>query len=462
MENITDILCDFAYALKLSDLPDKTIVQIKKYITDYFAASLAGIRVNKTFNTSILNVIKKNGGNPQASILLERDKVSMLDAAFINAAYAHGADLDDGNRVSAGHIGTHVISAVFALAEARNLFWKDVIVAINVGYEFFNRIGGAAQPSLYNKGFHSTGVVGAIAAAAACAKLLGLDKTEIYTSVSIAAVQAGGLIIIDESGQGCKPINPANAARIGLLSALLAEQKIEAPVNPLESKKGWFHAFSDNVQTDKIMDGLGKEFTIDQSYLKLYPTCRHTHSCIDAISNIRKELCMKDKYQISMIEKIKVFTYPSAIKSAGAIVYPKNIEEAKFSIPFAIAVALTKGHFTIADLSLYKTNSDIKFLAESVELIADETMENRAKGIRGAKIQVYLSNGKVYENTILVPKGEGKDSLTWENIKQKIHSCSESLVKKECTTNLFEFCKAIEVDKLYSYPALLLLKEDCE
>ena len=90
----------------------------------------------------------------------------MTNAAFMNAVYAHGADMDDGNRKSAGHIGAHVISSVFALGEKLGVTWKDIIVAINVGYEFFNRIAGAAQPGLYNRGFHSTGIAGAMACGA--------------------------------------------------------------------------------------------------------------------------------------------------------------------------------------------------------------------------------------------------------------------------------------------------------
>ena len=103
--------------------------------------------------------------------------------------------------------------------------------------KFFNRIAGAAQPGLYNRGFHSTGIAGAMACGAACAKLMGLDRCGVYNSVSLAAIQSSGLIIIDESGQRCKPINPANAARIGVLSALMAERGLLSSQNPLESQK---------------------------------------------------------------------------------------------------------------------------------------------------------------------------------------------------------------------------------
>lgn len=459
MENITDILCQFAVSLKYEKLPESTIDQTKKFITDYFAASLAGMVVNHGFNSAVLNIIKSFGGTPQASILLEKSKFSSAEAAYMNAIYAHGADLDDGNRLSAGHIGAAVISSVFALAETRKTYWRDIFTAINVGFDFFNRIGGAAQPSLYNKGFHSTGIVGALAAAAACSKLLGLSKKQIYNSVSLAAVQASGLIIIDETGQGCKPINPANAAKTGVVSTLLAEQGVEAPLYPLESNKGWFHAFSDGINTNYIFQGLGEKFTIDESYLKIYPTCRHTHSCIEAALEIRKQMIENGLRLGSQIEKIEVYTYASAIKSAGSIRIPRNSDEAKFSIRYAIAMALYKGKFELKDLNPTNVVDEVKRIINIIEIVQDNVLENRSKGIRGARVKIVMKNKKVFESSVLKPKGEGDEKLGWRDIEEKLYNCGKGILAENLLHKLLEECKNIREDKLYSYPALLLFEE---
>lgn len=454
MENITDILCDLAFDMKYDLFPETTIIQTKKFIVDYFSACFAGYKVNKIFNASVWSVLKSFGGVHQASVFLELRKYPVPVAAFVNAMYAHGADMDDGNRLSAGHIGTHVMSSVFALAEARKLQWKDVIVAINVGYEFFNRIGCAAQPSLYNKGFHSTGVIGSIASAAACAKLLGLNKKQIYNSVSLAAIQSGGLIIIDESGQGCKPINPANAAKIGILSALISEKGIDAPLCPLESQKGWFHAFAENIDLTKSLQNLGTTFTIDESYLKIYPTCRHTHSCIDAAVEIYKKLYTDEKK--NKVKKIYVYTYPSAIKSAGMIIYPKTKEEAKFSITYATVIALTKGMFKLDDLEPDNISNEAFEMIKKIELISDSSMENRILGIRGARMKVILEDDSVIEKTVFTPKGEGKDTLAWEDLEKKLYSCAEGIIPTSQVSQLLEQCKKMDKDSIFSYPVQLL------
>lgn len=447
MNDCCKIFCDFAERTEYNTLPDSVNKCVKAFITDYFASSIAGYRINSDFNKVLLELLMEQGGSEQSSILFSNKKYPVAQSAFMNAIYAHGADMDDGNKKSAGHIGTHVIPSVFALAEYRGCSWRDVIVSIVVGYDFFNRIAGAAQPSLYSKGFHSTGVTGSIACAAACAKLLNLGSQSIYNSVGIAALQSSGLIIIDESAQHCKPINPANAARIGVLSALMAEKGIEGPLNPLESTKGWFHAYSDGINENVLLDDLGTVFTIEESYIKQYPSCRHTHCCIDAIKDIRKSLA-KRCFTYQDIKSIIVNIYPNAIKSAGKIIYPKNSGEAKFSIHYAIAKTLLNGNFSLSDLTP-DYSFPVSSVIEKICLISDESMEDRNAGIRGCRITVAIKNGEQIEKTIPVPKGEGKDFLTWKDLKDKMLSCAQGILTKEECTDIIEQCRNINSNNKY-------------
>ena len=441
------MFCKCAERLSYADLTWKVIEMSKMFIADYFAASIAGYRTNSEFNKVLLELLQEQGGKGQSSILFYDKKYPVADAAFMNAIYAHGADMDDGNKNSAGHIGTHVIPSVFALSEYKGCSWCDIIVSIVVGYDFFNRVAGAAQPGLYNRGFHSTGVAGSIACAAACAKLLDLDSLGIYNSVGIAALQSSGLIIIDESAQHCKPINPANAARIGILSARIAEKGINGPLNPFESLKGWFHAFSDGINKTILLDNLGINFTIEDSYIKQYPSCRHTHCCIDAIKDIRESLA-KHHFTYKDIESIIVNIYPNAIKSAGKIIYPQNSGEAKFSIHYTIAKTLLNGNFSLNDL-MPDFSQPVSSIIEKINLTSDESMEDRSAGIRGCRIIVALKNGEQIEKTVPVPKGEGKDFLTWEDLKNKMFSCAHGILSKKECLNIIEQCKNINYNNIY-------------
>ena len=447
MMEISRRLSEYAQALSIHDLSSNTIERLRMFIADYYAASLAGYRINTEFNRIVHGVIKGEGGAEQVSVLLDERKYPSSQAAFINALYAHGADMDDGNKKSAGHIGAHVISSVLALAEYEKSRWSDIIPAIIVGYDFFNRIAGASQPDLYNKGFHSTGVAGSLASAAACAKLLKLEAAGIYNSVSIAAVQSSGLIIIDESAQHCKPINAANAARTGVLSALMAVKGLDAPVNPLESPKGWFNAYAGEVDEHVLLDNLGKVFTIEESYLKQYPSCRHTHACIDAARSIREEFVGLG-YTCGDISEVQVWVYPNAVRSAGKISHPQTSGEAKFSIHYAVAKALLNGNFTLDDLKIEVDDAVGQIINRTV-IAVDESLEDRMSGIRGARVRAVFKDGTVKEVTVPVPKGEGDSFLDWNDLEDKMISCSSGILSVEEARDIVRQCREINGDRIY-------------
>ena len=448
MQDITTRISRFVADLRYEDFDAATVEQVKLFIADYYAACYAGYRINTALNEPVMKRMTQMGGNPRATVLFSDIKLPETNVAFINALFAHGADMDDGNRKSAGHIATHVMPAVFALAETlEDITWQDVFTAIVAGYDVFNRVVGAAQPSLYSKGFHATGIGGGIACAAACAKLMGLDADGIYNAISLAAIQASGLIIIDESGQGCKPINPANGARIGLESAQLAALGVESSRNPLESKKGWFNAFSDTVDENTLFNGLGETFTINESYLKLYPSCRHTHCGIDAAVAIRRRM-EADGIAPEAVEDIEVTIYPNAVKSTGHTPYPKTVDEAKFSLHYCLAAALEKGEFGLAELEVSRCTMT-EMLVPKIRVIPDPELENRAKGIRGAVVTI-TAGGKTYTETVLTPKGEGEQRLSWEDLEIKFRQCAEGMADANAVAGIIAAIRGLNTDKPYT------------
>lgn len=425
MKKITARISSFVADLNFDHLPRQVVEQVSLFIADYYAACLAGYRINRALNEKVLTLMTRMGGSEESTVLFSRQKLPAGNAAYMNALYAHGADMDDGNRKAAGHVATHVMPAVFALAETLPVTWKDVVTAIVAGYEVFNRVVGAAQPGLYNKGFHSTGVGGSLACAAACGKLLGLDAEGIYNAISLSAIQASGLIIIDESGQGCKPINPANAARTGLFSAQLAQLGLESSRNPLESKKGWYNAFTDHIDEDILFGGLGQTYTICESYLKLYPSCRHTHCGIDGVLELRQQL-LQDGFTPEDVTSVQITVYPSAIRSTGSIAYPATGDEAKFSLRYCVAAALHFGIFGLDQLDVAACRDCFR-LIDRIQLHQDPMLEDRAAGIRGAKLELTVTGGRTYCQTVLIPRGEAAKPMGWTEIAEKFSGCAGSL-----------------------------------
>ena len=450
MTHVTEILSKFIANLKYEDLPEEAVETTKTYILDYYAACFAGIKTNEKFNKVLEDIFFETRGKEEASVLLKNKKLPVGNAAFLNAVYAHGADMDDGNRKAMGHVAAHVMSAVFSLSESLSASGKDIITAINAGYEVYNRAAAAVQPGLVKRGFHSTGTAGALACGAAAAKLLGLDEKGVYNAISLSAIQSSGLMLITESGQACKPINPANAARIGILSAQMAQKGVESSVFPLESAKGWFRAMSDSVDETEVTDGLGEIFTICESYLKPHPSCRHTHCGIEAAIKIRNRILEKNgKIDPKNLKRIAVHIYPNAIRVAGSIKIPKTDEESKFSIHFALAVAFFRGHFNLEDLKLDGLESEILDIIEKIDIITDDSMENKKAGIRGAKVCLEQADGTVYEEYIGIPKGDAANPFTEKELHEKLASCAEGVISAEEQQRLISAVESFEKTEKY-------------
>ena len=443
MQELNAFLSNFIYQFDYSTLSSNVIKETKRFIVDYFAACFAGYKNNKSFNKIVREVICETHSYGACSVFLDKDgRYSTLDSAFMNALYCHGADMDDGNKKAMGHIGCHTISTAFSVGQEVHSSGKEIIEAIIIGYELFNRISSAVQPGLVRRGFHSTGTAGCIACAGVAAKLYKLNEEQIYNAISFAAVQSSGLIVITESGQACKPINPANAARIGIFSAKCAKKGLRAPKNIFESKRGWFHAMSDGVDLSFVFDGLGKGFTILESYIKPYPSCRHTHCGIEAAFRLKNELT-KHRIDEQSIKCINVYIYKNAINVAGQVIQPTSEEESKFSIHFAVAYSLIHGHFTLSDLKNY--NDELtQGLIKKIRLIEDSSMENIKNSVRGCKISVFLNDGRELSSTVLVPKGEAPNPITNEELIEKLMDCMDGVCDCSKAKSIIENVNAID------------------
>ena len=420
--DISNILC--SRLDRIISLSNTDIVQIQNLLLDFFAAAFAGYKQNKPFSDCAEQVLIAQGGNEEASVLLSEKKLPSRSAAFMNSLYGHGAELDDGNKKAMGHVGVHVIPAVLSLSEAEKKTQDEVMLAIVVGYEAYIRISAAAQPGMVNRSFHSTGFAGAPACAVACAKLLGLDADGIESAMSLACTMSSGLLTYSESQQMIKPINPAKAAETGVFAARLAQAGIKGPANCLEGPHGWFKAAADTVDVSMITNEYD-HLLIHECYFKLYPSCRHTHCGIEAAINIHNRI------DVSQIEKVKVFIYPNAIKLAGQIKHPKDADETKFSIHYTLACGLLYGEYGVDYMNPPKLNQDVLDMIDRIELIPDETMENRERAIRGTRVEVLLNTGTSISETVLVPKGDPEKPLTREDILEKLRVCSSGVVTEK-------------------------------
>lgn len=428
---------------KIKELLPADKMQIRKLLLDFFAAAYAGYKQNRSFNESVRKVILAQGGTGESTVLFEHQRLPSRMAAFMNSIYGHGAELDDGCRIAMGHVGVHVIPAVLALAETENKTQEEIMLAIAAGYEAHIRISAAAQPGMINRSFHSTGMAGGIACAAACAKLLGLNTEGIENAMSLASTMSSGLLTYSESRQAIKPINPARAADTGVFAAQLAQAGVEGPLKFLEGPNGWFHAVTETVNINMITKNYD-HLLVHDCYFKLYPSCRHTHCGIEAAIKIHQQV------RPERIKRVTVYIYPNAIKLAGQIKYPKDPDETKFSIHYTVAIALLFGEYGVNYMSPVRDWDSILEMLNKIELIPDTSMEEREQNIRGAKVRVVLDDGTAIESTVLIPRGDPENPLNNSDIEMKLEACAKGLVRKDTTEKLINCISSFGGENTFS------------
>lgn len=442
-KNLTKDLVRDLHAINTLSEDDRRC--LKQLITDYFAASYAGYAMNRELNDALEKILVKQGGAPESSVFQLGVKLPAQKAALMNAAYAHGAELDDGNRKAMGHPACSIMPAVLSLAEATNATQEDVLLGLAVGYEAFLRISAAGQPGMCDNAFHSSGIAGALGCAAGCAKLLRMDAEHMEYAIALATTMTSGLLSYTESNPYIKPLNPGKAAETGVFAAMLVKEGVKGPLWSLEGPNGWFVGYARGEVQTQMMFPTEDHLLIHECYYKLYPSCRHTHCSLEAAVNLSSKIDPKE------IEKVEVYIYPFAIKFAGNP-DPKDRDETKFSIWYTMACAFVNGRYGVADMYPDKAPALVKEIMKKIDVIPDERLEDREKGIRGALVKVYLKDGTTLEETIYVPKGDPEKPLTTEDLQEKLRTCAQGQADEETIAKLIDYIENLGGDEKFVYP----------
>jgi 2-methylcitrate dehydratase PrpD len=446
----TGRLADFISGLEYENLPSDVVEKTKETILDYVGALLASCSRGSILSERLIELIIRNGGTQEATILGRKVKVPVINAVLCNGVLSHVVELDDGHRVARGHPGVTVISSALAVSEYLGLNGKEFITAIVAGYDILVRVAFSVNPSHLERGFHTTGTCGTFAAAAAAAKLLKLSARETANALGLAGTQAAGLLEVTIDGQMAKALHPGKAAQAGVLAAFLAKEGVEGPKTVIEGEKGFAKALSDEYDYEFMLKDLNKVFHINDCYIKFYPSCRHTHPSVEAVLDLIKE----NEFRHSDIKDILIRTYPTAISFAGEIYKPKTTEEAKFSIPYCACAALVKGKFGLKELEpdcLY--DSSILALIDKVKLVSDQNLENYSQRRKGAEVYIVLNNDNKLHNKVDLPKGELEHPVSRDELVEKFIYCTDAYFSGEKQEKIID--QILNLDNLSSINDLI-------
>ena len=284
-KNLTQVLARKSASLEYDDLPQDARELARQCILDYFGVAVAG--AGDGLVRLLLDELTEAGGAPQASVIGHQTRLPALSAALVNGTAGHALDYDDVNMAMPGHPSVAILPGLLALAELRHSSGREVITAFVSGYETACRIGAALQPGHYNLGFHSTGTVGAFGAAAACARLLGLDAEATAMALGIAGTQAAGLK--SQFGTMCKPFHAGKAAQNGLLAARLAARGFSSRADIIECVQGFALTHGPDFSPEAALATPETRLHLFANLFKYHAACYLTHAPIECARQLREQ-----------------------------------------------------------------------------------------------------------------------------------------------------------------------------
>ena len=312
---------------------------------------------------------------PQASLLGRTEKVDIASAALLNGIASHTFDFDDTHLKTIIHPAGPVAPAALALCEHLNIGGRAMLDAIVLGIEVSCRVGNAIYPDHYDRGWHITGTTGMLGSAAACSRLLGLDAARTQMALGIAASQPIGLR--EQFGTMTKPFHPGGAARVGLMSALMAQHGYTASKRALEAPRGLLQVFSDKTDWSEITEGLGQTWEIALNTYKPFACGIVIHPSIDACVQLRELHGLK----AADIERVTIRVHSLVLELTGKKT-PSTGLESKFSVYHSCAVGLLYGQAGEHEYTDEVVNRpEVTALRARVEAIVDDRIDEASVDI---------------------------------------------------------------------------------
>jgi len=329
--NLTQVLARKSATLEYEDLSPQAHELARQCVLDYFGVALAG--AGDELVRLLIDEMNESGGAPQASVIGLELRLPALSAALVNGAAAHALDYDDVNMAMPGHPSVAILPALLALAELRRSSGREVATALVAGYETACRIGAALRPRHYNLGFHSTGTIGSFGAAAACARLLGLDAKTTAIALGIAGTQAAGLK--SQFGTMCKPFHAGKAAQNGLLAARLAARGFSSRADVVECVQGFALTHGPDFAPEAALAEPEGGLHLFANLFKYHAACYLTHAPIECARRLRTD----HRLEPDAIAGITLRLDASCERVCN-IPAPSDGLQSKFSLRQTVAMAL--------------------------------------------------------------------------------------------------------------------------
>ena len=424
---VTRTLARFVVEHNAANIPDKVRHEAARSFLNWLGCAVGGSR-HETIERAIA-ALAPFSGPPEATVLGRGDRLDIMHAALMNGITSHTFDFDDTHLKTVIHPSGPVASAILALAERQPVSGADFLHAFILGVEVECRIGNSVYPEHYDVGWHITGTAGVFGAAAAAGRLLGLTEQQMVWAFGIAATQSSGLR--EMFGTMCKPFHPGNAARNGLLAALLAQKDFTSSAQGIEAKRGFAHVLSTKFRPEDITEGLGDTWEIALNTYKPFACGIVIHPIIDACIQLRNEHALKAED----IEAIEARVHPLVLELTGKKT-PQAGLEGKFSVYHSAAVAVLNGAAGEAEYGDdVVRDPKVTALRDRVSAVVDDAMHEDQ-----TRVVIRLKNGRTVEQFVEHAIGSLDRPMSDADLEAKFRGLTQGILSHAQADRLIGLC----------------------
>ncbi|WP_340151209.1 MmgE/PrpD family protein [uncultured Sneathiella sp.] len=412
-EGLTTKIAEHFQAVNYEAVPPQAIRATKHLLFDTLVVAIAGR--DEAAVVEGRDVILANGGTEESRLWGSQVRVPAMSAAFVNGVAAAALDFDSVHEAGTVHSDIVVAPAVLALAEARGSSGKEVLTALALGDDLASRLGMSTRE---HSGWFYTSLHGGFAAAAASAKLIGLNAEGIRNAIGIMLSRTGGTQQPAREKAQTKRLQSAFAAQDGVFAALLAEKGVAAPSAPLEGEFGLYSMYEAG-DPDVVLNQLGQRFENIETTFKAYPSCACNHAVICAMLEIVKDQDLKAED----VASIELVVTPYINRLVGAPFSPGSNPQvaAQFNMRYSVAAVLLNGQFGINEIKPgVVLDPRAAELANHMSVVVDE---NRTGEFGPVKITITCQDShKITVNANTIP-GRPDKPLTEAELITKGNMC---------------------------------------
>jgi 2-methylcitrate dehydratase PrpD len=348
-------------------------------------------------------------------------------AALLNGIAGRSIELCEGLRLVSGQAALQVLPGVLAVGEQAGSSGREILAAFVLGYDVAGRLASGFTPRPLA---HQNGQVSLLAAAAAGARLRGLDAAGISRAMRIATV----LVLTPSytnAVAGATALNVAGgmSGHAAALAPELALAGFEAQADAIEEALS--HLVGGGFDTEHIADELGTSWHITRNYFRLYACCNPVHPALDCLAAALDEL----RPQPEQVERIEVATYRFA--SVMRNPDPPNYFASKYSLPHAAAAMVVRGGAGFAELDdTALTDPVIAALRHRVHIAEDPAMTALAPKLRPARVTVTLADGRQATHSRDSHRGDFSEPFSEAELRAKFRELAGTVLTPEGATRV--------------------------